>query len=63
MTLRKVISYLTLASLLLLCLYRGIQVYVTVKPPVTTAPPTAPAPQKLTYSLIFTREVKVSDQK
>jgi hypothetical protein len=64
MTLKKVIAYLSLAAMLMLCLYRGIQVYNVVKPPVTTTAPTAaPKPGKLTYSIIFTREVKVGDQK
>jgi len=64
MTLKKAIAYISLASVLMLFLYRGIQVYTAVKPPVTTSTPTAePKPGKLTYSLTFTREVKVSDQK
>jgi hypothetical protein len=61
MTTRRKVLYLTLASLLLLVIYRGVLIFNAVKAPTTSAQP--PVTLKETNTLTWTREVVVGEGK
>jgi hypothetical protein len=62
MTTRRKVLYLTLASLLLLVVYRGVLIYNAVKAPITTSAQ-PPVTLKETNTLTWTREVVVGEGK